>query len=90
MSKKSGNKLKTLVKRGISAALVGIMGLSMITASDMYYGYSPNTAYAAELAGISGVSNYVKNRTNLTPLPHVASISGLFLSRVLSWILQVT
>lgn len=40
MSKKSGNKLKTLVKRGISAALVGIMGLSMITASDMYYGYS--------------------------------------------------
>lgn len=66
MSKKSGNKLKTLVKRGISAALVGIMGLSMITASDMYYGYSPNTAYAAELAGISAsVKEPVWNHENI-------------------------
>ena len=66
MSKKSGNKLKTLVKRGISATLVGIMGLSMITASDMYYGYSSNTAYAAELAGISAsVKEPVWNHENI-------------------------
>ena len=38
----------------------------MITASDMYYGYSPNTAYAAELAGISAsVKEPVWNHENI-------------------------
>ena len=52
MAKKSKSKLKAFVKRGISAVMIGILSFSMITVTNMYYGYSPYTAYAAELSGI--------------------------------------
>lgn len=52
MKTKSKSKLKAFVKRGISAVMIGILSFSMITVTNMYYGYSPYTAYAAELSGI--------------------------------------
>lgn len=50
----STHKLKAAGKRLMTAALVTALGFSLVNVSDMYYGYSPNVAYAAELTGQAG------------------------------------
>lgn len=66
MKKKLRNSLKRRLKCGISAVLIAVLCCSMISAANMYYGYSPNTVYAAELAGISAtVETPVWNSENI-------------------------
>ena len=58
MRKRLSYKLKKLMKRSLAAVMISVLGIGMISVTDMYYGYAPNTAYAAELE-LAGVPSSV-------------------------------
>ncbi|MDD3138751.1 MAG: leucine-rich repeat protein [Lachnospiraceae bacterium] len=70
------SKLAQMGKRLLSSTLITAMLLGGITATDIYYNYSPNTAYAATLSGADKtVAKPVWNAANIPARDTTGNVS---------------